>query len=335
MNKILKTLKAYFSDTLALELEPKQWGGRTRLPIYLKNQYDAYQAEILGLDCLFLVDLDLEEKTPATINKHIVQVKKKFTGEVIYVCDRVASYNRKRLIEHKVPFVIPGNQLYLPPLGLDLREYFKSLNKEVKTLSPAAQACVLHVLYDSHVPKGMGSTRWSAKVAEDLGYSKMTISRVFKELDSLDLATYYDNRVKGLTEENYMLNIGSGKEFWQAAQEFFKSPVKKRVYVETNNTVGISSGLSALAHYTMLAEPKNKVVAVSHAEWKSLIRNKKVNQVNVPEHGVVEVEIWSYDPELFSQKGIADRLSLYLSLKENVDERVQMALSEMMEDFKW
>ena len=36
--------------------------------------------------------------------------------------------------------------MYLPPLGLDLREHFKALHKEVETLSPAAQACVLYAL---------------------------------------------------------------------------------------------------------------------------------------------------------------------------------------------
>jgi hypothetical protein len=29
------------------------------------------------------------------------------------------------LIEQKVSFIVPGNQLYLPDLGLDLREYFR------------------------------------------------------------------------------------------------------------------------------------------------------------------------------------------------------------------
>ena len=37
----------------------------------------------------------------------------------------MASYERKRLIEQKVPSIVPGNQLYLPDLGLDLREYFR------------------------------------------------------------------------------------------------------------------------------------------------------------------------------------------------------------------
>jgi hypothetical protein len=31
----------------------------------------------------------------------------------------LASYERKRLIEQNVPFIVPGNQLYLPDLGID------------------------------------------------------------------------------------------------------------------------------------------------------------------------------------------------------------------------
>ena len=44
---------------------------------------------------------------------------------MVYVTGALASYERKRLIEQKVPFMVPGNQLYLPDLGIDLREYFR------------------------------------------------------------------------------------------------------------------------------------------------------------------------------------------------------------------
>jgi hypothetical protein len=36
--------------------------------------------------------------------------------------------------------------------------------------------------------------------------------------------------------------------------------------------------------------------------------------------------VWSYKPELFAKERVVDRLSLYLSLKDNEDERVQAAL---------
>lgn len=65
----------------------------------------------------------------------------------IYVTDALASYERKRLIEQKVPFIVPGNQLYLPELGIDLREYFRQRAGSAESpLSPSAQALLITAL---------------------------------------------------------------------------------------------------------------------------------------------------------------------------------------------
>jgi hypothetical protein len=49
----------------------------------------------------------------------------------------------------------------------------------------------------------------------------------------------------------------------------------------------------------------------------------------------MEIEIWKYDPELLARKGVVDPLSLYLSLKNIKDERVEMALDTLLEKFQW
>ncbi|EFB40206.1 MULTISPECIES: hypothetical protein [Parachlamydia] len=49
---------------------------------------------------------------------------------------------------------------------------------------------------------------------------------------------------------------------------------------------------------------------------------------------MIELEVWNYDPELFAKDGIVDPFSLYLSLQESKDERVEGALEEMMEKIK-
>ena len=43
-----------------------------------------------------------------------------------------------QLVEQRVPFIVPGNQMYLPPLGLDFREHFRRLQAERPTPTPAA-----------------------------------------------------------------------------------------------------------------------------------------------------------------------------------------------------
>jgi len=47
-----------------------------------------------------------------------------------------------------------------------------------------------------------------------------------------------------------------------------------------------------------------------------------------------ELEIWNYNPELFSKDGIVDPFSLYLRLEADGDERIESALENMMEKIK-
>jgi len=47
-----------------------------------------------------------------------------------------------------------------------------------------------------------------------------------------------------------------------------------------------------------------------------------------------ELEIWNYNPKLFSENERVDPFSLYLSLRDTKDERVETALEELMEKIK-
>jgi hypothetical protein len=86
------------------------------------------------------------EATPGLIKEHFQQIQKNWDGFIIYAQSTLSSYNRKPLLEHAIPFIIPGNQMYLPHLGIDLREHFRKLHKKDRTFSPATQAVIIYAL---------------------------------------------------------------------------------------------------------------------------------------------------------------------------------------------
>ena len=97
---------------------------------------------------------------------------------VVFLTDALSSANRQRLIQQGVNFIVPGNQLFLPELGADLREYFRSeVRLAVEKLTPAAQVVVLASLLredlDGQTPKSL---------AERFQYSAMSTGRVVDEL---------------------------------------------------------------------------------------------------------------------------------------------------------
>jgi hypothetical protein len=62
---------------------------------------------------------------------------------------------------------------------------------------------------------------------------------------------------------------------------------------------------------------------------------KNSPSVDIAESNAIELEVWSYSPKLFGENGVVDRSSLFLSIREDNDERVQSALEVMMEQVEW
>ena len=160
----------------------------------------------------------------------------------------------------------------------------------------------------------------------------MTMTRAFDELETASLA---EVTVRG--RERCLRFNGGRREIWEKAQPFLRSPVNKRLFIRrTEGAEGaIRAGLTALAHYSMLAPPAYTTYALSREDWKALRKRHKIIEVPAQDPDASEIEVWWYPPALFAEHGIVDQLSLYLSLKADHDERTEAALEEMMEKFKW
>jgi hypothetical protein len=84
----------------------------------------------------------------------------------------------------------------------------------------------------------------------------------------------------------------------------------------------------------MIAGPEWPIYAISPPQWSTA---RKAGIAILPEHlpGVCEWELWHYNPVIVPNSDAVDPLSLTLSLQGNADERIQLALDELMERFPW
>lgn len=327
MKDMCNRLERYLDDALGIRVAVVPWKTEGRMPLFLQDRYRFFRAEALNQKCLFMVDAHAEEESPAAIRKHVEQVRQKWDGPVVYIRDRIIAYNRKRLIEHKVPFIVPGTQMYLPTLGIDLREHFRKLREDNRGIRPAAQAILIHALLRDD--ENLGPTA----LAEVLGYSVMAMSRAMDELEATELGHTTTNG-----RERRLRLAGPKREVWEKAQPLLRSPVVKRHAIRLGPDAklpGPRAGLDALAHYSMLAEPGNSVIALGRENWKVMQQTGRIETSMIDEPGTTTVEIWSYAPVLFADGGWVDRLSLSLSLRETQDERVQAALDRMVKDVSW
>jgi len=117
------------------------------------------------------------------------------------------------------------------------------------------------------------------------------------------------------------------------------TPVQKKVYLGQGEglPMGICAGLSALSRKTMLAEPKTPVVAIFKKDWRNLEENNIMTFIpeSAREMAQLEVEVWQYDPSLLATDNTVDSLSLYLSLQDMKDQRVEGELEKIKDDLKW
>lgn len=323
------SVRHYLQETLGIEVQIAPWPESRSLPFALRDEYDLSKVRILGSDFLLLAAYGQGELTPARIDKQIKWLTEASHLQAIFVAEAMPAYNRKRLIEQKVPFIVPGNQLYLPDLGIDLREHIRRERSKKTTLGPAAQVVVLFHLLKEPVLSG-----WTATgLAGQLDYAKMTMSRAIDELESLQL-------VEVTTEgrEKQVRFVEKGRKLWERALPFLKSPVNRRVYVEALEwPVGVVAGLGALSQLTILSPPPRQTRALISKEWTSL--QADVHLRIIPERSrelaPVELEIWRYEPAKLSSSGMVDPLSLYLSLRHDKDERVEGALEQLLENHPW
>ncbi|MCE7892995.1 MAG: MarR family transcriptional regulator [Sorangiineae bacterium PRO1] len=321
---------AYLHETLGITPKVRAWAGAGKLPYFLHEAFEVRELKLLDRQILLAIDQRADRPGLANVRGQIDKLRQLAGMPVVYVTRTLASYERKRLIEQKVPFLVPGNQLYLPDLGIDLREYFRKPTVAAHTaLSPATQAMLIAVLLQRP-----WRTEWQpAEVVNELGYTAMTLSRAVKELTAAGIATLRtEGRVRWLHTER------TAAQTWEHARPMLRSPVKRQVWMlpppKGRPRPLRLAGLSALARFSMLTEPQWPTYAVGHAEWKAATQ-AGFETLPEPLPGACEWELWHYSPAIVRDGDTVDPLSLTLSLQGNQDERVQLALDELKGRFPW
>ncbi len=295
--------------------------GPTRLPVYLDATFEIACTQLLGTACAFAFRRTAETPSPVVTAKQLAQLATLLGRPVVLVESSIPAWRRKRLIERRIAFVAPWTQLYLPPLGIDLRDVSRRAPRVARAdaaFTPSTQVVLLDLLL-----VGPDQGREPEAIARRLGYSPMSISRAGRALERADLI----QRPKRGRQRNLRL-IGAPKDVWERAQPWLVSPVRTR-YAAPEQAIAdaLAAGETALANQSMLTPPPARTVAVSSATWANLGAHgaTPVSAASLDEPGSIIVEVWTYPPECLSQGPSVDPLSLYLSLRDHDDARIERA----------
>jgi DNA-binding transcriptional ArsR family regulator len=321
-------VQAYLHETLGTDTPIRLWSGAKSLPYFLQDAFDIHEFQLGDKDILLVSAR--KERLPAlrTLRTQLDKLAYIADRLVVFATGSLASYERRRLVEQKIPFVVPGNQLYLPGLGIDFREYFRRPQGDVTGFTPATQALFIGAL----LRKEWHGIWQPGDLTSALGYTAMTLTRAIRELAGAGLLTA---RQQG--KGRVLLVNHAPAQAWELAAPYLRTPVRRTEWVDgqlVRHFKAPVAGLSALAVYSMLTEPTQPVHAASATQWKGA-REAGARHELVPAPRAVQWQIWNYPPRLLHDSKVVDPLSLTLSLKAEMDDRVLQALDELRGRFPW
>lgn len=319
------SVESYLKENIDEDITIKPWLKNNSIPIFLRDSYNFYEMNILRTQCILL---EVVDKTPNIdqLQKHVKQIKDVTDLQIVLLYKDITRYRRKSLIENRIAFVIEDGQMYLPFLGLDLKKVQEYVKEDGKEFTTPAQIAYLYFLY--HKQDVINMTEFAKK----MGFNKMTASRALNDLYYANLITY---EIGGRTGRSKAYKRIPDPDYFLKGRDFLKTPVRKIIYTKTNPLGALTAGLDALAELSMINPPGHSIMAIDknklNKEQVEIVKNKDL----IKDTKLVELELWDYDPVLFSNGDHVDLLSLYASLKEETDERVEQALVEVMRGETW
>ena len=319
--RMLEELKKIFGD----EVIQKKISDKPNIALFLARR-DMYRVEIDGVSFV-LIHIDSEEKLGiSALKKQQAIYVESMQSNISFEFEEISKTQRDALIKHRIPFVAFPGQVYLPFLGVMLSDQFRKINKvSAEKMMPVTQMLFIYLLRQN--------TDYTLKsvAADALGLTRTSMTRASEQLLAMGLI---DQEKVG---KEFRMRIKYGQQgMWEKARPYLINPVQKRIVVRERDVKGnyLVAGESALSEYSMLNAPKVKTVAL----YKGSIKTEELEEIDArweETENLLQLELWKYDPFIFADGDKVDRISLACSLADCEDERVEMAVEEMLEGNEW
>ncbi|MDR3606680.1 MAG: hypothetical protein P4M08_04770 [Oligoflexia bacterium] len=280
------------------------------------------------------------------------QLREKGRLPVIIVADTLPPQVRAALTRERCQTVITGRQLFAPELGILLNTKFEDslkpvespLDKRTIELSKTARQ-VLVALLQKKLPQTETNLSSFAKI-----YSE-TIARAEHPEALLTVLSHLSRAVTQLEELQLVTTSRMGRErrirfhtaseLWSGLCRHTKTIVSETALVPvdliTRRDRLFLSGESALSHYSNLSAPSVPTYAANGWEFNELKHHRRFQAEAQTKPNTLKIEHWKTDPvflcEWFDKKMVVNRIDLALSLRLERDERVRIAISEMLKKY--
>lgn len=310
-----KTLRQYVSMEESEYLNDK-------LPLAFRGRYIFYKVETNGLSWIAIQpknDVGL-----VTLRKDRAKIEKVAGLNCAIFLNATTFYIKEKLIEEGVPFVLEGKQVYLPFIGYLLSSANERNLAPVHLISFLTQRLIFTAIYE----------KWEnvtvSEAADKLSVTKMSVSRCFDEIEYLNVD------ILGMKGKSRVITVPPDiKKLWNDMQDVLRNPVIARYELSEDINLEKKAGISALCEYSLLSDNEYATYAITKKEIaESGIKRMRLVHPG-EEIGCVVLELGYFVD--FRDKSLEDPMSVALSLSdiEKQDERVNISVGEMLEEYVW
>jgi len=309
---------------LHIPFKEQEYTQENTLPLFLRGTYELKTLQVEGVS--FLCAVPKEKVNFAAMRKHRNKLKELTGMECVFCVDSISAYTKGKMLEEGIPFILGEKEVYLPFLGMILNNAVKKDKKRPLRIAYLTQKMLLTVLYQKITNASV------TDMAKILGVSKMSVTRCFDELEAFELGLIQNNGTAG----RYLILKENHKAFWETIRPLLRNPVEKQYYLDCTPPWPLpASGLTAISHFTMLADNSYDTYAIAKQALKDL-QPEKLPQVPQGEIPVAIIQVMGYN---YLYEGddvlVIDPLSAVLSLTQEdmSDPRIEGAVQKIMEEF--
>lgn len=300
-------------DILGLKINYKKWNKEKQLPLFILNDFLVQKAIINDIECLALVP-NGDLPTLPSFKKQISIIKEIENVPIFLQLDAISSFRKQNLLENKVPFILKDKMVYLPFMATYLTNTYHE-GTTVEKLALASQLLFTWILYQNT------NKYYISDAVESLGFSNMTLTRAYRQLCTTQL---FEEHKDG--RKIFLTTSLSKVDLFNKMRPYLQSTFYTCGYIlrEEITKDMIPAGEFAFSQYTYINPPNLKTYAIE----KKHIKNIKLQRECYSYDEQVELQIWKYNPLIFSQnKKNIDTISLIISLSGNIDERLEKEIN--------
>lgn len=279
--------------------------------------FNFYETSYKGCGFLLLAPKKKDRYTPMQYSNISKRINDTLGKPVAFLFDDLVYYERNRMFSRGVYFIVSDKYAFLPFLVINARTAEVSGKS---SLTPVAQYILFY-----HLQAMSLDGKTYKDIERFVPYKYVTISRAMKALEQFSLCELKRESGGSIT----VRFLSDDRALWEKALPYLINPVREIWYcddIRSDDELCVCS-YNALAHYTSLNPDHTLMFAFEKEAFKEMKSENIFSGLNKMD-GAAKIEVWEYPP--VGLKKVVDKLSLYMTLKNDSDARVENELEIMI-----